>query len=185
MCVDILEQDGGNLSIIPDHTAMKILYAPHNNHTANIMTRASRTFQTFAYIQDWAEQIANCSNDFLVNFPPNSTQASNARTLVALLLDNSTTTNDTRMTQLLGNNSSQASLILLNLGLAQLRQNVSVDNLEYMQGLLNETAPGNIWEVVTNVRDVADAVHDMLSRFDWDVFYPMPDEGVCMYMATV
>ena len=33
------------------------------------MTKANRTFATAEYIQDWAEQVANCSEYFLENYP--------------------------------------------------------------------------------------------------------------------
>ncbi len=169
-------QNGTNLSQIPDHVAMKILYTPHNIHTERIIDRAARVFQTFAYVQDWAEQIANCSDEFLINFPPNSSQANFSRLLVAVLLGDNVTVDDFTI------NNVTVDSQTLKAQLDRLRANSSVDNLEFLRGLLNESAPGNIWEVVTNVRDIAVVIHDFLDRFNWDVFYPVPDQST--YIVT-
>ncbi len=176
--VALLMQNGTNLSQIPDHVAMKILYTPHNIHTERIIDRAARVFQTFAYVQDWAEQIANCSDEFLINFPPNSSQANYSRVSVALLLGDNVTVDDFTI-----NNVTIDGQNLIN-RLDPLRANLSVDNLEFLRGLLNESAPGNIWEVVTNVRDIAVVIHDFLDRFNWDVFYPVPDQSMSSLVLT-
>ncbi len=124
------------------------------------MNRAARVFQTFSYVQDWSQQIANCSDEFLTNFPPDSSQANTSRTVVNALL---------------GENVTGLSPFYPALQLIQ--ANLSTDNLVFLQGLLNNSAPGNIWEIVTNIRDVATVIHDLLDRFDWDVFYPVSTEG--------
>ena len=61
----------------------------------------------------------------------------------------------------------------------QLIQGGSLDNatLEAVQRSLNVSAPGNLWEVVTSIRDVAAGVYNVLNRFDWNVFYPLNSEG--------
>ena len=61
----------------------------------------------------------------------------------------------------------------------QLIQGGTLDNatLEAAQMSLNVSAPGNLWEVVTDIRDVAAGVYNVLNRFDWNVFYPVSNEG--------
>ena len=49
--------------------------------------------------------------------------------------------------------------------------------LDTAQQLLNESAPGNLWETVTTIRDVASGVYQILNLFDWDIFFPLPSEG--------
>ena len=141
---------------------MKVLYSPQTNVTDSVIRKASRIFDTFEYVKEWAWQIANCSDLFLTNFPPYSSRVNQTRQLIDFLL---------------GDASSLPSPDALN----QLLQNVSFDRstLEAAQRSLNVSAPGNVWEVVTNIRDIAEEVYNMLDRFDWNIFYPLNSEGEC------
>ncbi len=64
-----------------------------------------------------------------------------------------------------------------------IRQNLSqyIDTsrsaLQNAQSLLDPNSPGNIWVIVTKIKDVATVVHGLLDVFDWDVYYPMENEG--------
>ena len=138
---------------------MKILYSPQTNITDSVIRKASRIFDTFEYVKEWAWQIANCSDLFLTNFPPNSTQVNQTRQLIDYLLSGTTSLPSGAVDQLL--------------------QNISINTatLEAAQRSLNDSAPGNLWEVVTEIRDVAEGIYDMLDRFDWNVFYPLDSEG--------
>ena len=49
--------------------------------------------------------------------------------------------------------------------------------LNTAQQLLNQSVPGNIWETMATIRDVSSGVSQVLSLFDWDIFYPLPSEG--------
>ena len=68
----------------------------------------------------------------------------------------------------------------------QLIQSGTLNNatLEAAQRSLNDSAPGNLWEVVTEIRDVAAGVYNVLNRFDWNVFYPLDTEGWYMYTSA-
>ena len=154
----------------PEKVAMKILYTPHTNFTESVMNKAAKVFQTFEYVQEWAWQIRNCSDEFLINFPPDSAQANNSRRLLSILLDD----NSTDIPQ------------ILRPGVDLLRQNFSLNtsSLETAQQLLNESAPGNIWEIVTTIRDVSSGIYNMLDRFDWDMYFPVSDEGQCLCLGV-
>ena len=60
---------GGNFSAPPEKVAIKILYSPQTNITDSVTRKASRIFDTFEYIRDTAEEIVNCSDFFLQNYP--------------------------------------------------------------------------------------------------------------------
>ena len=60
---------GGNFSIPPEKVAIKILYSPQTNVTDSVIRKASRIFDTFEFIRDTAEEIVNCSEFFLQNYP--------------------------------------------------------------------------------------------------------------------
>ena len=70
---------GGNLSAPPEKIAMKILYSPQTNITDSVIRKASRTFNTFQYIRDTAEDIVNCSDFFLQNYPAAGNQVEQIR----------------------------------------------------------------------------------------------------------
>ena len=71
-----------------------------------------------------------------------------------------------------------------------IRQNLSqyIDTsrsaLENAQSLLDPNAPSNIWVIVAKVKDVATVVHGLLDLFDWDVYYPMEDEGYTFVLLS-
>ena len=50
--------------------ALKILYTPQTDLTRSILEKANRKFETAVFIVDWTGQIANCTQFFLVTFPP-------------------------------------------------------------------------------------------------------------------
>ena len=52
--------------------ALKILYTPPTLLTRAVVERANRTFETLAQVMALAQQVANCSQFFLKNFPPDS-----------------------------------------------------------------------------------------------------------------
>ena len=51
--------------------------------------------------------------------------------------------------------------------------------LNTAQQLLNQSAPNNIWDTMATIRDVSSGVFQVLSLFDWDIFFPVPSEGEC------
>lgn len=60
--------------------------------------------------------------------------------------------------------------------LANLYPNVSLEQLQQAQNLLNASSPKNIWTTMSTVHMVAMNVHRALSQFDWDVFLPVVNE---------
>lgn len=142
--------------------ALKILYTPQTNLTHSILEKANRTFETAVFFMDWSGQVANCSQFFLDNFPPNSTQVEQARQLIDLLL--------TANSGVIG--SIPASQF------NELGQNITITNESLLNAkkLLNDSAPGNIWEIMTRVHKESAAIHNTLATFDWDVFLPLPTE---------
>lgn len=52
--------------------SLKILYTPYTNLTLSIIKKANRTFNSVGLILTFADQVANCSEFFLENFPPES-----------------------------------------------------------------------------------------------------------------
>ena len=118
---------------------------------------------------DWSGQVANCSQFFLDNFPPNSSQVEQARQLIDLLL---------------AVNSGAVGTIPA-YQFNELGQNISLndESLLNAKALLNESTPGNIWEIMTRVHEVSANIHDALATFDWDVFLPLPSEEAMEELA--
>lgn len=164
------ENEGGSLDDTPPKIALKILYTPQTNLTHSILEKANRTFETAVFVMDWAGQIANCSQFFLDNFPPNSSQVNQARQLIDLMLEVNA-----------GSIANIPAYQFNNLG-----QNITITNQSLLNAktLLNESAPGNIWEVMTNIHDQAEGIHDSLATIDWDFFMPTPTEEAMEELAA-
>jgi hypothetical protein len=150
--------------------ALKILYTPQTNLTRSILEKANRTFETAVFVMDWSGQVANCTQFFLDNFPPNSTQVDQARQLIDLLLT--------------ANSGAVGTIPAYQLN--ELGQNISLNNDSLLNAktLLNESAPGNIWEKMTMVHEKSADIHDSLATFDWDVFLPLPSEKAMEDLAA-
>ena len=164
------ENEGGSLDDTPAKIALKILYTPQTNLTRSILEKANRTFETAVFVMDWAGQIANCSQFFLNNFPPNSPQVNQARQLIDFMLE--------------ANAGSIGTIPASQFN--SLGQNITITNQSLLNAktLLNDSAPGNIWEVMTNIHDQAKDIHDSLATIDWDFFMPMPTEEAMEELAT-
>ena len=164
------ENEGGSLDDTPNKISLKILYTPQTNLTHSILEKANRTFETAVFVMDWTGQVANCSQFFLDNFPPDSPQVEQARQLIDLMLS--------------ANSGPLASIPASQLN--QFGQNITITNESLMNAkkLLNESAPGNIWEIMTLVHDQAAGIHDTLATFDWDVFLPLPTEEAMEELAA-
>ena len=119
---------------------------------------------------DWSGQVANCSQFFLDNFPPDSPQVEQARQLIDLMLA--------------ANPGTLGSIPTSPIN--QLSNNITItnDSLYKAKKLLNESAPNNIWEIMTNVHDQAAGIHDALAKLDWDIFMPMPSEEAMEDLAA-
>ena len=94
----------------------------------------------------WAEQLENCSNYFLENYSPDSPLMVQLRDATGAIL---------------------ASPEFLPIDRDAVRQ---------MHDLLNPTRPGNIWELVLEIRDSAHMVAELIGIVNWDLFYPMDSE---------
>ena len=164
------ENEGGKLEDSPSRVSLKILYTPQTNLTHSILEKANRTFETAVFFMDWAGQVANCSQFFLDNFPPNSTQVEQARQLIDLLLTL--------------NSGAVGSIPAYQFN--ELAQNITLNNNTLLNArtLLNESAPGNIWEIMTRVHEESSSIHDSLATFDWDVFLPLPTEEAMEDLAA-
>ena len=164
------ENEGGKLEDTPSRVALKILYTPETNLTRSILKKANRTFETAVFFMDWSGQVANCSQFFLDNFPPNSTQVEQARQLIDLLLA--------------ANSGAVGTIPAYQFN--ELGQNISLNNdsLLHAKALLNESTPGNIWEIMTRVHEESAGIHDALATFDWDVFLPLPSEEAMEELAS-
>ena len=64
---------------MPGRISLKVLYTPDNNLTRSIMTKANRTFAAAEFLQNWAEQVSNCSEYFLESYPPDSLRVDRLR----------------------------------------------------------------------------------------------------------
>ena len=150
--------------------ALKILYTPVTNLTKSILQKANRTFETAVFFMDWSGQVANCSQFFLDNFPPDSPQIVQARQLIDLLLQ--------------ANEGAVGTIPVSQLN--NIGQNITINEESLLDAkrLLNESAPGNIWEIMTVVHNQSAAIHDVLATFDWDVFLPLPSEEAMEALAA-
>ena len=150
--------------------ALKILYTPVTDLTRSILKKANRTFETAVFFMEWSGQVANCSQFFLDNFPPDSPQIVQARQIIDLLLQ--------------ANEGAVGTIPVSQLN--SLGQNITITNQSLLDAktLLNESAPGNIWEVMTVVHDESAAIHDTLATFDWNVFMPLPTEEAMEALAA-
>ena len=164
------ENEGGSLDDTPTRVSLKILYTPQTNLTHSILEKANRTFETAVFIMDWSGQVANCSQFFLDNFPPNSSQVEQVRQLIDFLLT--------------ANNGAVGSIPAYQFN--ELGQNITITNESLLNAktLLNESAPGNIWEIMTRVHRESASIHDTLATFDWDVFVPLPTEEAMEALAA-
>lgn len=164
------EDEGGSLDDTPEKVALKILYTPQTNLTHSILEKANRTFETAVFVMEWSGQVANCTQFFLDNFPPDSPQVVRTRQVIDALV----AAND-------GTAFPLPASSLNNVG-----QNITITNQSLIRAktLLNESAPGNIWETVTRVHEQAASIHDSLAIFDWDVFLPLPTEEAMEEMAA-
>ena len=164
------ENGGGDLDQAPARVALKILYTPQTNLTRSILEKANRTFETAVFVMDLAGQIANCSQFFLDNFPPNSSQVEQVRQLIDILLT--------------ANNGAVGSIPANRFN--ELGQNITITNESLLNAktLLNDSAPGNIWEIMTQVHEGSASIHDSLATFDWDVFLPLPNEEAMEALAA-
>ena len=159
------EEDDGVISL-------KVLYAPDNNLTRSIMTKANRTFATAEYIRDWAEQVADCSDHFLKNYPPDSPRVERLRQVwyralhhlfhmscMLFFMDYIIETLHCFAPQtidfLLYNDS--ASGVWEYLQNAGEIQNVTITNasLFRVSELLNPNSSDNIWDILERTRDTA------------------------------
>ena len=68
----------------------------------------------------------------------------------------------------------------------ELDQNITItkESLLNAKTLLNDSAPGNIWEIMTRVHKESASIHDALATFDWDVFLPLPTEEAMEDLAS-
>ena len=65
--------------------SLKILYTPYTNVTLAVIQKANRTFDTAGQIIALADDVANCTQFFLENFPPNSSALDGLREVCFLM----------------------------------------------------------------------------------------------------
>lgn len=125
-----------------------------------------------------ADQVANCSDFFLDNFPPESFGpvisvqfCICSITVVVSFFFSLQILDQVIAYRENGGNSGPGTV-----DITPLFPNISLDSLLKVQELLNTSSPNNIWSILSTVHNVSTSISDALGQFDWDVFLGVEDE---------
>ena len=162
-----------------DKNSLKILYTPYTNLTLSIIKKANRTFESVGLVIGFAAQVANCSEYFLDNFPPESfaTVRSVCKYCGGFFFSLPCLPPCKVLSQVIEYREGGGQPDSGSVDVTSLFPNVSLDSLLKAQELLNVSAPNNIWSIMTTVHNVSVGISEGLAKFDWDVFVGMEDES--------